>query len=258
MKLTTIAAAAATAAATAAGGAVSVLAIEGLLARRRRYLSADLAPPGSGVFGAGRPLRLVMLGDSTAAGLGVAVTGETVGGRLAELLSSAGRRIHLSSGAVAGSRTADLDAQVARVLVHGVPDVAVILIGGEDAIAFTPIEVVEDELTATVRRLVTAGTAVVVGTCPDLGAARNFGQPLREIMAWSGRRVAAASGRAAAEAGAGVVDLAGRTGGVFRADAGTLSADGYHPSADGYQLWALALYPVVYEASRAASAPREF
>ena len=74
-------------------------------------------------------------------------------------------------------------------------------------------------------------------------------------MAWSGRRVATASARAAAGAEAGVVDLAGRTGGVFRADGGTLSADGYHPSADGYQLWALALYPLVYEASR-TSAPR--
>ena len=256
MKFSGIAAGAATAAATAAGAAVSVLAIEGLLARRRRYLSADLAPPGSGVFGSGRPLRLALLGDSTAAGLGVTVTGETVGGRLAELLASTGRRVHLSSAAVAGSRAADLDAQVARVLVHGVPDVAVILIGGEDAIAFTPLDVVEAELTATVRRLVTAGSSVVVGTCPDLGAARNFSQPLREIMAWSGRRVATASARAASTAEAGVVDLAGRTGGVFRADGGTLSADGYHPSADGYQLWALALYPLVYEASRTTSGTR--
>ena len=254
MKLSTLAAGAATAAATAAGAAVSVLAIEDLLARRRRYVTVDMAPPGSGVFGTGRPLRLVLLGDSTAAGLGVTMTGETVGGRLAELLASTGRRIHLSSAAVAGSRAGDLDAQVARVLVHGVPDVAVILVGGEDAIRFTPLDGVEAELTGTIRRLMTAGSAVVVGTCPDLGAARNFGQPLREIMAWSGRRVAAASARAAAVAGAGVVDLAARTGGVFRADAGALSADGYHPSADGYQLWALALYPIVYEAS-SASAP---
>jgi lysophospholipase L1-like esterase len=255
LKLSTLAAGAATATAAAAGAAVSMLAIEDLLARRRRYVTVDMAPPGSGVFGAGRPLKLVLLGDSTAAGLGVAMTGETVGGRLAELLSSTGRRIHLSSAAVAGSRVSDLDSQVARVLVHGAPDVAVILIGGEDAIHFTPLEVVEAELTATIRRLVSAGSAVVVGTCPDLGAARNFGQPLREIMAWSGRRIAAASQRAAAAGGAGVVDLAARTGGVFRADAGALSADGYHPSADGYQLWALALYPVVYEASR-TSAPR--
>src|SRR5690349_18469002 len=137
LKLSTLAAGAATAAATAAGAAVSVLAIEDLLARRRRYVTVAMTPPGSGVFGAGRPLRLVLLGDSTAAGLGVTMTGETVGGRLAELLASTGRRIHLSSAAVAGSRTADLGAQVARALVHGAPDVAVILVGSEDAIGFT-------------------------------------------------------------------------------------------------------------------------
>jgi lysophospholipase L1-like esterase len=256
MRLSTLAAGAMTAAAGAAGAVASVLAVEGLVARRRRYVTSDLAPPGSGKFGGGRGVRLVVLGDSTAAGFGVAVTGETVGGRLAELLAATGRQVHLSSAAVAGSRAIDLDAQVARVLVHGAPDVAVVLMGGEDAIAFTPLDVVESELTATIRRLTAAGSAVVLGTCPDLGAARNFGQPLREIMAWSGRRVAAASTRAAEAAGVGVVDLAGRTGGVFRADPGTLSADGYHPSADGYQLWALALYPAVYEASRTTSTPR--
>jgi lysophospholipase L1-like esterase len=37
---------------------------------------------------------------------------------------------------------------------------------------------------------------------------------------------------------------------VFRADPGTLSEDEFHPSPDGYQLWALALYPAVYEAAR--------
>lgn len=238
-----------------AGAAVSVVAAQGLLARRRRYVSDDLAPPASGTFGAGARVRVVVFGDSTAAGIGVSATGDTVGGRLAELLAATGRRILLDSVAVAGSRVDDLDAQVARALVHGAPDVAVFLVGGEDAIAFTPQAVVEAGLVGAIRRLRAAGASVVVATCPDLGAARNFGRPLREIMAWSGRRVAAATERATLAAGGVPVDLADRTGQVFRADPGTLSGDGYHPSVDGYQLWALALYPAVYEACRTASTP---
>jgi lysophospholipase L1-like esterase len=90
---------------------------------------------------------------------------------------------------------------------------------------------------------------VVVGTCPDLGAARAFAQPLRQIVALFGRQVAKAQAAAVREAGGVPVDLAARTGPVFRADAGTLCEDGYHPSADGYRVWAHALFPAVAEAA---------
>jgi lysophospholipase L1-like esterase len=230
---------------------LTVLAVEGWVAARRQYVSADLAPTMSGAFGADSApsLRLLMLGDSSAAGLGVDETEETVGGRLSELIASTGRRVQLDSVAVTGSRAADLGPQVSRALVRGAPDIAVILIGANDATHFTPLDEVERNITAAVRRLRAAGSAVVVGTCPDLGAVRNFAQPLRELVGWAGRRVAAASERAAVAGGGVTVDLAARTGPVFRADPGTLSGDQYHPSADGYQLWALALYPAVYEAA---------
>jgi lysophospholipase L1-like esterase len=236
---------------------LGVLAVEGLVAARRQYVSTDAAPSVSGTFGAGKnpTVRLLMLGDSTAAGLGVLETEETVGGRLAELIASTGRRVQLDSVAVAGSRVADLGPQVSRALVRSAPDIAVILIGANDATHFTPLDELERNINLAVRRLTTAGSAVVVGTCPDLGAARNFAQPLRELVGWAGRRVAASSEAATVDGGGVAVDLAARTGPVFRADPGTFSEDGYHPSADGYQLWALALYPAVYEAARSVPTP---
>ncbi|MDQ1645661.1 MAG: hypothetical protein QOJ50_1845 [Cryptosporangiaceae bacterium] len=233
-----------------------LLAVEGLVAARRTYASSDHAPSVSGTFGSGggTPLRLLMLGDSTAAGLGVGETEETVGGRLAELIASTGRPVRLDSVAVSGSRAADLATQVSRALVRGAPDIAVILIGGSDATHFTTLSDLERHLEAAVVRLRSAGTEVVVGTCPDLGALRNFAQPLRELIGWAGRRVGEASYRAARAGGGVPIDLAARTGAVFRADPGTLCEDRFHPSADGYQLWALALYPAVYEAARSVSA----
>ena len=235
---------------------LTVLAVEGLVASRRQYVSSDLAPGVSGTFGQGNSpsLRLLMLGDSTAAGIGVDSTEETVGGRLSELIASTGRQVRLDSVAVSGSRVADLAPQISRALVRGAPDIAVILVGANDAIHFTPLDELERHLSDAVRRLRAAGSEVVVGTCPDLGAARNFAQPLREVVGWAGRRVATSSEQATIAGGGVPVDLAARTGPVFRADPGTLSGDAFHPSADGYQLWALALYPDVYEAARSVPA----
>jgi lysophospholipase L1-like esterase len=236
----------------------ATIAAEGLLATRRTYVSSDSAPAPEGTFGAANPdrLRLVVLGDSTAAGLGVDRTEETVGGRLATLLAATGRQVVLDGVGVSGSRARDLGTQVSRALLHGVPDVAVILIGANDATHVTSPDAIERDLGRAVERLRTAGAAVVVGTCPDMGAVRAFAQPLRELAAWSGRRVAAAERAAVVRAGGRPVDLAALTGPVFRADAGTLSEDEFHPSADGYDLWALALYPAVYDAARTVAASR--
>lgn len=228
-----------------------VLGIEGWAAARREYASTDTAPRIRGTYGeAGAPaVRLVVLGDSTAAGLGVRRAEDTVGGQLAGLLAATGRRVTLDGVGVSGSRAADLGTQVSRALVHGTPDVAVVLVGANDATHLTPLDDMARHLGDAVRRLRAAGVAVVVGTCPDMGAARAFAQPLRELAAWSGRRVSTSSEEAVRRAGGVPVDLAARTGPVFRADPGTLSNDQFHPSADGYRLWALALYPAVYEAA---------
>jgi lysophospholipase L1-like esterase len=244
------------AAITAVAGTVSgaaILAGQAMLARSRRYAQPDLRlAMRASVGGTGAlPLRLVLLGDSTALGVGVERVTDTVGGQLANLLADApgGRRVELSSVAVSGSKSGDLGTQVSRALVGVRPDVAVILVGGNDAIHFNPPAEAAEHLAAAVRRLRAVGVAVVVGTCPDLGAARAFPLPLRQIVGWQGRRLAAAQTAAVKSAGGVPVDLAEQTGAVFRADAGTYCHDGYHPSADGYRVWAHALLPAVTEAA---------
>src|SRR5262249_9526851 len=97
-------------AATGAAGAVTaltagaaltaaVLAGDAWLASRRSYLPSAAAPHLEGEFGdagsGGAPLRLALLGDSAAAGVGVQSVAETVGGRLAARLANEGRRVRL-------------------------------------------------------------------------------------------------------------------------------------------------------------------
>lgn len=234
--------------------ALTLVSGEAVVASRRTYLAAESAPPVEGSFGAvgGPALELVMVGDSTAAGVGASDTAGTVGGQLAAAISGETRRVQLSSVAVSGSRAADLGPQVSRALL-GSPDLAVILIGANDATHVTGLDSVRRNVAEAVRRLRAAGVRVVLGACPDMGAARALPQPLRLVVAWQGRRVAAGELTEGRNAGAVVVDIGRETGGAMRADTDTLASDDFHPSDRGYRLWARALLPAVREVARDAT-----
>src|SRR5258706_1258273 len=226
-------------------GGAALLTAEAVAARSRRYAKPDLGFAVRATLGKTNkpPLRMVLLGDSSALGVGVDAVEDTVGGQLTRMLAEAGGNVSLSTVAVSGARCADLATQVARAQLGNRPDLAVILIGTNDATRLVRPGEAAASLATAVRRLRDAGTEVVVGTCPDLSALRSVAQPLRQIVGWYGRRVARAQASAARAAGASVVDLAYQIGPVFRADAGMLCHDGFHPSADGYRVMAYALYP---------------
>lgn len=245
-------------------GAAALLFGEAVLARNRRYAQPEFGMALRATVGrAGRPpLRLVLLGDSSALGVGVDRVDDTVGGQLARLLAQGGgptgereHRVFLSSVGVSGSRSSDLATQVARALLGERPDIAVILIGANDVTGGRRPGESAAHLSTAVRRLRDAGVEVVVGTCPDLGAVRAIAPPLRQVTGWFGRRTARAQAGAVIAAGGAVVDLGAETGPVFRADAGTLCHDGFHPSADGYRVWAHALLPAVLAAAAVARQP---
>jgi lysophospholipase L1-like esterase len=233
--------------------AVLVVIGEAIYVANQSYLPADSAPSIRGTFGepSAAPLRLALLGDSTAAGVGVSALTDTVAGRLALSLAGTGRRVSLDGLAVSGSRAKDLAPQVSRALLTP-PDVAVILIGANDATHLTSPDSVEDAVRVAVRRLRDAHVSVVVGTCPDMGATPAFPQPLRAIAGWRGKQVAAATRRGAEAAGGSVVDIAAATGAAFRADHDNFGTDNFHPSAKGYRLWSDALLAEVERAAHAA------
>jgi lysophospholipase L1-like esterase len=200
----------------------------------------------------GATVDLVVLGDSIAAGLGAERRKDTLGGRLARGLAKATHRsVRLRTAAVVGSESSALRDQLATLPADYRPDVAVVVVGGNDVTHRVPVAESVAHLAETVEALRARGAEVVVGTCPDLGAIRSVAPPLRQLAGLLGRRMARAQARAVQAAGGTVVDLGEETGAVFRADAGTLCYDGFHPSADGYRVWAHALFPAVEEAALA-------
>ncbi|WP_179203297.1 SGNH/GDSL hydrolase family protein, partial [Streptomyces griseiscabiei] len=102
------------------------------------------------------PLRLVMLGDSTAAGQGVHRSRQTPGALIASGLAAVAERpVLLRNVALPGAQSDDLDRQVALVLEDPalVPDVCVIMIGANDVTHRMPPTRSVRHLSSAVRRL---------------------------------------------------------------------------------------------------------
>lgn len=198
----------------------------------------------------GDPIDLVVLGDSIAAGLGAEHRKETLGGRIAKgVARRSGRPVRLRVAAVVGSESSALAGQIDALPDGYRPDVAVIVVGGNDVTHRVPIAESAAHLATAVRRLRENGTEVVVGTCPDLGALHLVPQPLRELGSRMSRRLAVAQARAASGAGAHVVSLRDAVGEVFLAEPEEMfSVDSFHPSAVGYRRTADALVPSITRA----------
>ncbi|MEU5280879.1 SGNH/GDSL hydrolase family protein [Streptomyces asoensis] len=242
----------------AGAAAVGLVVAEAHLARRQVNNGArPHVPHAEGRYGVAydapgpgkEPLRLTMLGDSTAAGQGVHRSGQTPGALLASGLAAVAERpVELRNVALPGAQSDDLDRQVALVLgdTDRVPDVCVIMIGANDVTHRMPATRSVRHLSSAVRRLRTAGAEVVVGTCPDLGTIEPVQQPLRWLARRASRQLAAAQTIGAVEQGGRTVSLGDLLGPEFEANPRELfGPDHYHPSAEGYATAAMAVLPTV-------------
>ena len=231
---------------------VGVVAAEAKLARRTIGEPTEHAPDPAGSYGrprrGKRPLRLAMLGDSSAAGLGVDDSAQTPGALLAGMLArDLHRRVELDLQAVTGARSKDLDIQVQRVLRHPV-DIAVIMIGANDVTHRVPAADASRALGRAIATLRASGVEVVVGTCPDLGSVKPLMQPLRRLARVRSRAMAQAQAVVAVEQGATAVSLGNLLGSEFAENPMMWSADRFHPSPAGYARVVDALVPTVLTA----------
>jgi lysophospholipase L1-like esterase len=231
-----------------AGAIAGLLVAEARLARRTVGSPNAEAPKADGVYGKGgrKPIELVVIGDSSAAGLGVDDSDETPGALLAAGLSSvANRQVRLTVVARSGAQSSDLNRQIDLALEQVVvPDLAVLMIGANDVTHRVRPSVSVRRLAQAVRRLRATGCEIVVGTCPDLGTVEPIAQPLRYIVRRWSRQLAAAQTIAVVEAGGRSVSLGDVLGPEFSARPAELfGPDRFHPSATGYASAAMAILP---------------
>lgn len=193
-------------------------------------------------------LRLALLGDSLAAGLGVDEAEQLPGVVLARgLAEETGRPVQMDTLAICGCTSRRLGEQVEAALIDP-PDAAIVMIGANDVTRLMPPWESAKLLGQVVSRLRSAGSTVIVGTCPDLGTIRQIPQPLRAIAHSCSRALARLQRNAVSRTGGLAVPLAELARDFLTQPDVLFSRDHYHPSAAGYAAVCSVLLPALCSA----------
>jgi len=231
---------------------VGILRAEAELARHLIGESPETGHEDSGTYGAGAgdPHQLLVLGDSTAAGVGADDARTTLGANVAlGVAAITGRPVRLANVSRSGATSLDLVAQVDRGReVMPEAQIALVMIGSNDVKNRVDQTRSVRALTEAVAALQHTGARVVVGTCPDLGTIRPVPQPLRLLAQRWSRDLAAAQTVAVVETGGRTVSIGDLIGPDFHELPELFSADRFHPSSAGYARAAAAVLPSVLDA----------
>lgn len=174
-----------------------LLVVQAVATRRRAPELPEAAGPRDGVVGSGRALRLLIVGDSSGAGVGVRTQDEALAGHLTRTLAStAGRAVRWQL--VARSGTTSAQALALLEAARPAPaDVAVVVLGVNDVVAQVPSQRAVAQRAALADWLTThAGVRhVVFAPLPPMESFPLLPQPLRWIAGRDARRHNAAVAR---------------------------------------------------------------
>lgn len=185
---------------------------------------------------AGEPLRLLLIGESTVAGVGVAGQGEALAGQLGTALAQRLRRPVAWRACGENGITAAQACQRLLPAALGEPaDLALLVFGVNDSTALSSLVTWERALRELNQALAARGCRVAFSGVPPM---QHF-----TVLPWLLRRLL---GARAALLDAHLLQLCGELAASHhplqvRLAADHLAQDGYHPSALGYQLWAQGL-----------------
>jgi lysophospholipase L1-like esterase len=215
-----------------------VLVTQAVLTRRRAPLLPEAQGARTGVVGEGAPVRLLIVGDSSGAGVGVPTQDLALAGYLSRTLATeARRRVHWQLVARSGINSAQALALVQQDRPHAA-DVAVVVLGVNDVIDQVPSHRAVQHRAALADWLLVHGAArhVVFAPLPPVGQFPLLPQPLRWIMGRDALRHDEAMARwAATRSDVSHVPIA------ISLDASCMASDGFHPGEPVYRVCGEAL-----------------
>ncbi|MDN3922299.1 SGNH/GDSL hydrolase family protein [Roseateles violae] len=213
---------------------------QGAQVRRRALRLPEAAGARSGLAGSGElRLRLLIVGDSSGAGVGAATQEEALAGRLSRALADRlGGAVHWQLRATTGHLSRDALAEL-RLAELQPADVLVTALGVNDVVGqVSPRRWLAtlSEIDALARQR--AGVRYTLHSAvPPMHAFPLLPQPLRWLMGAQALRMNRALGRALfGDAGRGLQALPPDLHGA--AAARLMAEDGFHPGPAGYALWA--------------------
>lgn len=207
------------------------------LKRSARRLPPAAGEPG-GEVGDGPPLRLLALGDSIVAGVGVERIEDALPGQLARALARVGAvRVHWRAQGENGARCRELSARVAA-LPREPADLVLVSVGVNDVTGLTTARAWRADLRALLLRLRAHSPAATIALAgvPPMERFPALPTPLRQAFGWRAARLDGVA-RALAASLPGVRHLAT----PVPDDPAAFAADGYHPNAAACAVWAQAL-----------------
>jgi lysophospholipase L1-like esterase len=228
-------------AALAAGlfGSLALLPVawaQGRATRRRVPCLPPAKPPYEGsVPGAGSPIRVLAIGESTICGIGVSRGDETVTAVTARALArSTGRPVAWRAHGLSGATARD---GLQRLLPRIAPEPADLLIVAfcvNDVTAYRSPAAFANDLAAivTAARQRVGDAAAIIGGVAPLGSFPALPWPLRSILGWRSAALRAAADRLAERVPKVVVE---RFSTPF--EPALFASDGFHPNSKAHQLW---------------------
>lgn len=262
---------------TAIGAFLGIVGIQLLRLRRMEFLPLHpgfeidhvVQPRGGSSADVEAPLRLVVLGDSTAAGVGVDRPEQALPHLIAQRIADAERRpVHVVNYGWAGARVEHLAAeQLPRALrplreadadgfLPGA-DVVAIVIGANDATHRTRPARFRADLRAVLEavRAAAPNARIVHAGIPQFRGALRTLEPLMFITDHYARLLRPISQQESARAGAAYANLARDVPPLLRGRTDVLASDRFHLSAVGYAAWADVIVDALYTDADAGMTP---
>lgn len=193
------------------------------------------------VAGSGTTRRIALLGESTAAGVGVGSNEHGLAGNIATNLAAAtGTRVEWNVAARTGTTARSATGELLPGLVRRCPalDAVVVVLGVNDLVRGRSLRSWARDVRAllsALREQLGPDSAVVVSGLPPFEQFPSLTRPLRTVLARRAKSLNSVLVRVCDEAGAHFVLL------DTELDEPFFCSDRFHPSGRGYAIWAGAL-----------------
>jgi len=177
---------------------------------------------------------LLIVGDSTGVGTGSEDPRQSLAGRLGAALP----RARIDNLAANGALTGDVLAQLKEAPL-AYYDVVLIQVGGNDALRFTPINRLKQDIAAVLASAGERSDYIALMSTGDLGAAPAIPWPIAYLFSARSRAVRDTFAEAARASGADYVDLFDdpKSELLQNDPSRYYAADGLHLSGEGYGIW---------------------